>query len=228
MKVVEPDNRYLIAGLLMLPAILFQDAWAYLILQTGIVIIAAIRAGRRFRLLPNIIILVSVVVANSIQVNGRVLISIGTFDLTLGALELGLVKALKLIAMVYLSQFMVAGKPLLPGRFGALVSMQFVYFEHIMELWERKERKASKPKVPRGERRTAHITLIHRLDDLLIQLEQMELQDVMDKDAITPPKGEPPPSAVDDRPSVRRRTSLIELILISMSVWGALLLSVLL
>lgn len=222
------DNRQLLAGLIMLPAILFQGSLLLLLIQTGCVILFAVRAGRRFRLLPNLIILVSVVIANSIQVNGRVLFSIGSFDLTLGAVELGLMKAVKLIAMVYLSQFMVAGRPFLPGRFGALVSMQFVYFEHIMELWgsrERKDRKSGKPgksgKSP-GEKRSAYDSLITRLDELLLQLERMELQDVMgdDNDQEDDYAG---PFDVQNP----ERASLLELSIPFIIVWGALVIGVL-
>lgn len=217
-----PDNRQLLAGLTMLPAILFQGSLLFLLIQAGCVILFAVRAGRRFRLLPNLIILISVVIANSIQVNGRVLFSIGSFDLTLGALELGLMKAVKLIAMVYLSQFMVAGKPLLPGRFGALVSMQFVYFEHIMELWGRKERRDRKSRKARkswktpGEKRSEHISLITRLDELLLQLERMELLDVMGDG--NDPEGDDS-GTVDVQ--VPKRTSLLELTIPFFIVWGA-------
>jgi len=49
-------------------------------------------------------------------------------------------KALTLIGMIYLSQYMVSGKPRFPGRFGQLLSKQFLYFEHLVTTWKKPEK----------------------------------------------------------------------------------------
>jgi len=122
-------------GLAALPAILLQDSLVGIALQTMIVIILAITHGRHFRLLPNLILLISVSSAHLLQPNGLHLASIGGFPITAGALLLGSRKALVLIALLYLSHYMVTGKPRFPGKLGRLVSMQFYYVDRITTGW---------------------------------------------------------------------------------------------
>jgi hypothetical protein len=130
-------------GLLALPSILLQDSIVGIVIQAGYVIMLSLTHGRRFRLLPNIILLASVSSAHLLQPHGLHLFSIGNFPITVGALLLGARKAFTLIALLYLSHYMVTGRPQFPGRLGKLVSLQFYYFERITTSW-----RAISPKRP--------------------------------------------------------------------------------
>lgn len=159
---MKASNLRLTAGLLALPAILLQDSTFGVMLQALYVIILAITHGRRFRLLPNLILLVSVASAHLLQPNGLLLFSLGNFPITVGALVLGARKAFTLIALLYLSHYMVTGRPEFPGTLGRLISMQFYYFERITTGW-----KAIYPKRP----------FIGAIDSLMLGLTETNLEE---------------------------------------------------
>lgn len=111
-----------------------------MIVQVAFIMVIAVLKGRKIKPVPVLVVLTSVVLMNLLQVNGKVLFTIGSFSVTLGALKIGLDKALTLIGMLYVSQYMVSGRPKLPGKFGQLLSKQFLFFEHIVTSWKRPER----------------------------------------------------------------------------------------
>lgn len=125
----------LFMGLAALPAILLQEHPMGMALQAIYVIMLAISHGRSFRLLPNLILLLSVSSAHLLQPNGLQLATVGNFTITAGSLILGARKALTLIALLYLSHYMVTGRPRFPGRLGKLVSMQFLYLDRVTTSW---------------------------------------------------------------------------------------------
>jgi hypothetical protein len=135
----KPDVR-IAAGLLMIPAFLLQPGLVVQGLQVFFLIVLAAVHGRKIRIVMITIVLTSITAMNMLQENGRLLASIGSFPITLGALLTGLEKALTLIGMIYLSQYMVSGKPRFPGRFGQLLSKQFLYFEHLVTTWKKPEK----------------------------------------------------------------------------------------
>jgi len=132
---MKTANIRLFTGLIALPAILLQDNPFGIMLQALYVIVLALTHGRKFRLLPNLILMLSVSSAHLLQPNGYLIVSIGSFPITLGALLLGLRKAFTLIALLYLSHYMVTGRPEFPGRLGKVISLQFYYFDKITSGW---------------------------------------------------------------------------------------------
>jgi len=127
----------LISGMLVLPALLLQPTLTGTTLLTFASISMALFHGRRFRIVPNMLVLLSVTLANLLQANGLVLVTVWGFSVTAGALAIGVKKALTLIGLIYVSQFMVSGRPSLPGAIGSLISLQLYYFERITEIWKR-------------------------------------------------------------------------------------------
>ncbi|MHC1693165.1 MAG: hypothetical protein AB9828_09080 [Sphaerochaetaceae bacterium] len=158
---MKRKNLRLATGLLILPALLFQSHPLVLLIQVIHTIILALTHGRKFKLLPNLLVLCSVSLANLIQPNGLRLFSIGSFPITAGAMVLGAHRALTLIGLLYLSQYMVTGKPSFPGKMGRLLAMQFYYFERITTQRGMMERK----------------DFIASLDRLLFSLDQDKDQD---------------------------------------------------
>jgi heptaprenyl diphosphate synthase len=153
----KADSR-LITGLIILPAFLLQPSTAATAALALLALGAAAIVGRRIRILPNLLVLVSVTLANLLQANGLVLFEVWGFAVTAGALSIGLKKALTLIGLIYLSQYMVSRRPRLPGLFGYVVSLQLYYFEQITQKWRSQEKGG----------------LIHRLDQMLYRLEHEE------------------------------------------------------
>ncbi len=151
----------LITGLLILPAFLLQESLIGVIIIAVIALTLARLHGRRIRLVPNVLIFISVVTANLLQKNGLVITEFFGFEVTSGALELGIKKAVTLIGLIYISQFMVSKRPALPGRFGSLVSLQLYYFEQVLERWKE----------------TNEDSLFSRIDSLMILLEETTLVD---------------------------------------------------
>lgn len=159
-RMQKPDIR-IAAGLLMIPAFLLQPGLVVQGLQVFFLIVLAAMHGRKIRVVMITVVLASITAMNLLQENGRVLASIGSFSITLGALLTGLEKAMTLIGMIYLSQYMVSGKPRFPGWFGQLLSKQFLYFEHLVTAWKKPEK---------GK-------FIESLDTLLEEMEQGILTD---------------------------------------------------
>ncbi len=149
-------NIPLIAGLCMLPALVFQFDLLPLLLQLGLLIIIRLLQGGRIRVKTNLMMIVTITAVNLLQAHGQVLYEIAGFEITLGALRIGLVRSLKLIALIYLSQFMISQRPAFPGRLGNLLSLQFSYYEGFLN---------SGLKVNPKQ-------FIQRLDELLFQLEE--------------------------------------------------------
>jgi len=138
---MKPANIRLGMGLLALPAILLQNNFAGTILQTAYVVVLAATHGRRFRVVPNLVLVVSVSIAHLLQPNGLHLFSIAGFPVTAGALILGAQKAFILMGLLHLSHYMVAARPQFPGKLGGLISLQFYYFERITTVWKNIEPK---------------------------------------------------------------------------------------
>jgi hypothetical protein len=128
----SPTHLFLV-GLLVLPAFLFQSSlplkWVQILLFMGL----SAAAGKRVRLLPNLIMITGIVAANLLTPVGRVLWSAAGIRITLGALENGLDRAALLIGMIYISRFSIRKGFCLPGRFGELLSLVFFYLERILE-----------------------------------------------------------------------------------------------
>ena len=154
---MKKNNIRLLFGIAILPALFFQNNITALFLQTLYAIFLALSSGRKFKLLPNLILLVGLSLAHLLQPNGLLLFTLGSFPITLGSLILGSHKAFLLISLIYLSQYMVSSRPTFPGKLGALISMQLFYFGQISLTWS-----TIVPKKP----------FIGAIDKLLFQLEE--------------------------------------------------------
>lgn len=77
---------------------------------------------RQIKILPSIILIASITFFSLLTPYGRVLFSIGTFRITQGALEQGLLKGGRLCAMLFVSQFVLFQNVYIPGKIGRLFS----------------------------------------------------------------------------------------------------------
>lgn len=85
----------------------------------------------RFRIIPSLVIIISITVFNLINPVGKVLFKIGSFPVTQTALLIGLRKGLILTAMVFISKFLVSRRIRFPGTTGRLINETFHYFDRI-------------------------------------------------------------------------------------------------
>ncbi len=94
----------------------------------GLLVIFAVMVfvkKKRVRLLPSVIIILSVTVLSLLTPYGKILFTFGKWNITSGALEAGLLRSGKLCAMVFMSQSAVDKNMKLPGRFGAFMERVF-------------------------------------------------------------------------------------------------------
>lgn len=127
-------SRFLfICGIITIPAFIFQTDIVLKIIMTVFFIILASARGKKFKLLPNLIMAAGITAANLLTPYGRVLAEIGSFRITSGALEAGLGKAALIIGLIYISRSSIRKGLSFPGRLGSLISLVFYYFEKITE-----------------------------------------------------------------------------------------------
>lgn len=119
---------YFICGILCLIAFILQDS---ILIKTSTVILffilAWVKRGK-IKILPSLFILLSVMIFALFSPVGKVLFRIGSFPITLGALEVGFRKGIVLIGMVFISQFAISKEISLPGKMGSLISGMFYWF----------------------------------------------------------------------------------------------------
>jgi hypothetical protein len=138
---VKKSTLQITSGALLIFPIILSDSLTGSFLQTLFLIMLALLSGRKFRLLPNLILLISVSLAHTLQPNGLQLFTIGNFPITLGSLIIGAKKALLLISFMYLSHYMMKYRPRIPGTVGKLLSLQFYYYDRLTSRWHSLESK---------------------------------------------------------------------------------------
>ena len=121
-----------IAGLLMIPALLFNPSTELRILQFLFFWFLIWFSGKKINVLLTILVIVFIVTFNLIIPYGKVLFSIGGFKITSGALTAGLHRAVTFEALVMLSNFCIRKDLQLPGAFGKLLSDSFYIFSVMM------------------------------------------------------------------------------------------------
>ncbi len=120
------------AGLASAAGYLFSKSLPLKAGLCGLFILLAFVGRKRVRILPSLIIFLSVVAFQLLSPSGRVVTELGRFKITAGALEVGTDKALTLVGMVFLSQFSVRKDLRIPGRFGSLLAKSFLAFERVV------------------------------------------------------------------------------------------------
>lgn len=149
----------IVIGMATLPAIFFQPSVPFLVADAIVAILLAVSSGRKFKVAPSLALLCAMLLAHLFQPSGRILLQIGRFAITEGALQEGLKKSMVLIAMVYVSQYMTSGRPNLPGVLGKLLSIQLAYFGEFSRHWKRQ-----------GASDSGSHTVMERIDALLARI----------------------------------------------------------
>ncbi len=121
----------LVSGLLMIPPFLLQSSIPFKLVHIVLFGLASVYLGKRVRMLPGVLIVAAVTAAQLLMPLGEVLVYLGSFPITGGALEQGLVRGLNLVGLVYLSRYAVSSQLPIPGKAGALLYRVFFYFEEL-------------------------------------------------------------------------------------------------
>lgn len=130
-----------LAGALVLPAFLFQQDLA--IRGTEILLFVVLNAagGRRVRVVQILVMTAGIVLFNLFVPTGRVLVSLAGFPVTEAALRGGVARATALVGMIAISQFSLREDLRIPGRVGGLVGRSLLYFQRIVGMKARVDRK---------------------------------------------------------------------------------------
>ena len=130
-----------ITGLIVIPSLLFNPSPLLRVVQFLFFWFLCRFTGIKNNPLITILVFLGIVLFNLIMPYGRVLYSIGTFNVTLGALMMGIHRAATLSGLIMLSRLSIRPDLKIPGGFGALVGESFRYFALIMNSKKRITRK---------------------------------------------------------------------------------------
>jgi len=167
-----------IAGLLIMPALLFNSITLYRSILFFFFWFLAWLSGRKNKPLFTILVIFCIVAFNLIFPYGQVLYSIGRFRITGGALMMGIHRAVTLGALMMLSRVTIRQDLRIPGLFGELIAESFRLFSIIMNQRQRITRK----------------NLIADIDRMMIELS--------DSSAVSPaPVKAPQPEASRTKPA---------------------------
>ncbi len=128
------DKEYfikLITGLLPILLFLLITNPLLKLLMAVIYIIYSIFSGFRVKLLPNIILLFSIILINLLSPQGLILFKIGPQAITKGALLSGINRASILIGLLYISKNISLKSVKFRGVAGEIISDTFFYFNQL-------------------------------------------------------------------------------------------------
>jgi heptaprenyl diphosphate synthase len=114
-----------LAGLLMAPALVFNPDPYFRVLQFLFFWFLAWLAGKRNNPLVTILIILGIAAFNLLAPYGRVLVSLGGWRITEGALLAGIQRGVTLEGLIMLSRIAIRRDLRLPGSFGALIGESF-------------------------------------------------------------------------------------------------------
>jgi heptaprenyl diphosphate synthase len=134
-------NALCAAGLIIMPALLFNPDTLYRTFQFLFFWFLAWLSGKKNNPLFTILVILGIVAFNLIVPYGQVLFSIGAFKITRGALTAGIHRAVTLEALIMLSRLTIHPALKLPGLFGELIGESFRVFAVIMSQKQRVTRK---------------------------------------------------------------------------------------
>ena len=129
---MSPKMR-MVLGLTYMPAFLLQESAVVRSVQLLLIVMLYIFQGGKFRILPNLILITSIITAYLIRPAGMVLFSIGRFSVTQGALLSGISRSLLLMGLIYISRLSVSSRLRFNSSAGNLLGRVFFYFEVITE-----------------------------------------------------------------------------------------------
>jgi len=121
-----------VAGLLIMPALLFIPSTGYRCFQFALLCLLVLLSGKKINFLIMFPIIMFIIVFNLIIPYGRVLFSFGVLKITSGALKAGVHRAFTLQSFVMLSNLAIRRDLKIPGALGELLCESLHMFSAIM------------------------------------------------------------------------------------------------
>jgi heptaprenyl diphosphate synthase len=121
-----------IAGLLLMPSLLFNPDTGYRCLQFFFFWFLTWLSGKKSNPVFTLSILASIIIFNLIIPYGRILFSVGQLKITSGALKAGIHRAVTFEGLVMLSKVSVRQDLKIPGAFGELLAESLKIFTSMM------------------------------------------------------------------------------------------------
>jgi heptaprenyl diphosphate synthase len=124
----EHNGKVALAALFAIAAILVVDKLVVLAFITALMYLLQTIAKRRIRVVPPLMLLFSMLLLSLFEPYGKVLLSFGSVAFTQGAVEIALIKALRLISLLAASQCISASNPRLSAQSLAYIPLTLGYF----------------------------------------------------------------------------------------------------
>jgi heptaprenyl diphosphate synthase len=147
-------NVLFIAGLLMMPSILFNPSTEIRIFQFLFFTSLVILSGKKINVVMTLIVIIGIIAFNLVLPYGKVLFTIGRFEITEGALRAGIHRAVTFEALIMLSKASIREDLKLPGAFGELLGESLRLFSVMTS----------------GKYKVTSIHFFSRLDKMLMEL----------------------------------------------------------
>ncbi|MDR1867236.1 MAG: Gx transporter family protein [Treponema sp.] len=159
-----------IAGLIALPAFLFNQHDISRVIQCILFMLYVLLTGKKINIVMTVIVIGTIIGFNLLVPFGKVLIAFGTLKITEGALWAGIRRAVTLEGLIMLSKASIRHDLQFPGTFGMLISESFRLFALIPE-----QKNTLNPKY-----------IIRDLDSLLLTLSASPVDTVKQQQRSTP------------------------------------------
>jgi heptaprenyl diphosphate synthase len=147
-------NVLFAAGLLMMPALLFNPSTEIRIFQFIFFTFLVVLSGKKLNVVMTLIVIIGIIAFNLVLPYGKVLFTIGRFEITEGALRAGIHRAVTFEALIMLSKASIREDLKLPGFFGELLGEALRLFSVMTS----------------GKYRVTGIHFFSRLDKMLVEL----------------------------------------------------------
>lgn len=198
-----------IAGFIAMPALLFNPIPLLRVVQFLFFWFLCWLSGKKNNPFMTILIILGIVAFNLIVPYGQVLYSIGKFRITIGALMMGIQRAVTLEGLIMLSRVAIRRDLKIPGGFGELIGESFRFFSIIMDSRKRITRK----------------NLIGDIDQLMMELSGDAAQETAQETAAADPL-----TAAATAPAVKTKPAgfaiLAAVIIIAWLPWAPLLMMI--
>ena len=123
--------RLIFSLVFMLILMFVKNLWVQISIVSLFFILVAIKKRGKIRWIPSLVVLISVTFFSLLTPLGKVLFTLGSWKITLGALISGLQRSFLLIGMVYISQFAVDKSLSLPGKIGSSIGYVFLIYDRL-------------------------------------------------------------------------------------------------
>lgn len=131
-KYLSPGKRFF-SGILLMIIFLQIESLVLRSVITSIFLILVLLSGKKILWKNYVILIFFITFFNLLSPWGRILLSLGPFTVTEGALKAGLLKGITFSGLILISLVSIQKGLKIPGKLGGLIGRVFYYFERIFE-----------------------------------------------------------------------------------------------